>query len=85
MRLTSGTLRDGQPLPDIHAFCVPDPSSHARPGPNRNPQLEWGDLPEGTRSLALLCIDSDVPSRPDDVNREGREIPRDLARVEFAH
>ncbi|HRL28587.1 MAG TPA: YbhB/YbcL family Raf kinase inhibitor-like protein, partial [Alcaligenes sp.] len=27
----------------------------------------------------------DVPSRPDDVNQEGREVPADLPRVDFFH
>jgi Raf kinase inhibitor-like YbhB/YbcL family protein len=39
----------------------------------------------GTRSFVLTCIDTDVPSKADDVNKEGREIPADLPRVEFVH
>jgi Raf kinase inhibitor-like YbhB/YbcL family protein len=52
---------------------------------NLNPHLAWSDLPAGTRSLALICHDPDVPSRGDDVNQEGREVPADLPRVDFFH
>ena len=30
-------------------------------------------------------VDPDVPSVPDDVNQEGRVVPRDLLRVDFYH
>jgi Raf kinase inhibitor-like YbhB/YbcL family protein len=52
---------------------------------NRNPHLAWSDVPAGTRSFALLCVDPDVPSRPDDVNQAGREVPAGLPRVDFVH
>ena len=38
-----------------------------------------------TKSCALVCHDYDVPSRGDDVNKQGREIPASLARVDFFH
>jgi Raf kinase inhibitor-like YbhB/YbcL family protein len=52
---------------------------------NLNPHLAWSEVPAGTRSLALICHDFDVPSRGDDVNQAGREIPADLPRVDFFH
>ena len=52
---------------------------------NRNPHLAWDGAPDGTASFALLCIDPDAPSRPDDVNQPGRTIPATLPRVEFVH
>jgi Raf kinase inhibitor-like YbhB/YbcL family protein len=52
---------------------------------NLNPHLAWSDLPEGTRSLVLICHDFDVPSKPDDVNQPDREVPADLPRVDFHH
>ncbi len=42
-------------------------------------------MPEGTRSLVLICNDPDVPTRADDVNQEGREVPADLPRTDFYH
>jgi Raf kinase inhibitor-like YbhB/YbcL family protein len=52
---------------------------------NVNPHLAWSELPAGTRSLVLICHDFDVPSKPDDVNKDDREIPSDLPRVDFFH
>lgn len=85
MNLTSPNFGDNQPIPSVHAFCAPDSASHVTMSNNRNPTLVWNDLPAGTRSLALICHDPDVPSKPDDVNQEGRTIPADLPRVEFYH
>lgn len=85
MRLTSPNFSDGDPLPGANAFAVPDPDEHISFAANRNPALEWEDVPEGTRSFALLCIDGDAPSVGDDVNQEGRQVPADLPRVDFVH
>lgn len=85
MEMTSETFQDGGPIPERCAFCVPDPSAHVSLGQNLNPALAWSGVPEEAKSLALLCHDPDVPSRPDDVNQEGRTIPASLARVDFFH
>lgn len=85
MELTSSSFDDGAPIPGEFAFGLPDPKSHVTFGPNRNPELSWSGVPEGTRSLALICHDPDVPTRPDDVNQEGREVPSDLPRTDFFH
>jgi len=85
MKLTSETFQDNGPIPGRCAFAVPDAAHRIRLSANRNPHFAWGDLPPGTRSLALVCHDYDVPSRPDDVNKEGRTIPASLPRVDFYH
>ena len=85
MKLTSASFNDNEPIPGQFAFCVADPESHATLGSNRNPAFQWSDLPQGTRSLVLLCHDPDVPSKPDDVNQEGRAVPADLPRIDFYH
>jgi Raf kinase inhibitor-like YbhB/YbcL family protein len=40
---------------------------------------------EGAKSYALTCIDVDCPSAPDDVNKEDREVPTSLPRIDFVH
>ena len=62
-----------------------DADHHLALSDNLNPHLTWGGLPEGTRSIAVLCVDADVPSVGDDVNQEGRSIALDLPRVDFFH
>jgi len=85
MKITSTCFGDEGAIPAECAFCAPDPSSRVTLSSNLNPDLSWSDLPPGTRSLVLVCHDRDVPSKADDVNKEGRSIPADLARVDFYH
>ena len=85
MKFTSESFTDGGAMPEHCAFCVPDPAGRAKLGQNRNPQLAWSELPKGTQSVVLICHDPDVPSKADDVNKEGRTIPASLPRVNFCH
>jgi Raf kinase inhibitor-like YbhB/YbcL family protein len=85
MQLTSSVLQDNQPIPSEYAFAATDPQQHVTLSANRNPPLAWSELPAGTHSLVLICHDPDVPSKPDDVNQEGRAVPADLPRVDFYH
>lgn len=85
MRLTSSCFGDHQKIPGTNSFCVPDGKGQCTLGGNRNPDLTWSELPTGTRSLVLICHDPDVPSKADDVNKEGRLVPASLPRVDFYH
>jgi Raf kinase inhibitor-like YbhB/YbcL family protein len=85
MKLTSQTFRDGDEIPARCAFAKPDARNHVALSDNRNPELSWSDLPPGTQSLVLLCHDSDVPTRADQVNKEGMTVPASLPRADFAH
>lgn len=85
MKLASGCFRDGGRIPVECAFCAPDPKSHVTLSQNLNPDLQWSDVPAGTKSLVLICHDRDVPSKADDVNQEGRSIPASLPRIDFYH
>ena len=49
-------------------------------GGNRNPHLAWSEVPDGTQSFALLCMDPDVPTDADP-----HPIPRDQPRTDFIH
>lgn len=85
MKLRSDSFEQGQPIPAAFAFGKPGPDSPCILSDNRNPHLAWSEVPEGTRSFALICVDPDVPSKPDDVNQAGRDVPADLPRVDFVH
>ncbi len=54
-------------------------------GANRNPHLAWDDVPDGTRSFALLCVDTDAPTVAEMAGKDGVEIPVDQPRTEFFH
>ena len=85
MRLTSTSIENDRPIPERCAFGVPDAAEHMRLGENLSPQLSWTGVPETAKSLVLFCVDPDVPSIGDDVNKEGSTIPHDLERVNFGH
>lgn len=85
MKLTTTAFADGGAIPAEFAFGKPDAKTHVALSANRNPDLAWTGVPAGTRSFAVLCVDPDVPSRGDDVNREGRVVPASLPRVDFCH
>lgn len=85
MRLTSSSFDDGDPIPARYALAEPHPETRVTLTDNVSPHLEWTDVPEGTKSFAIICHDPDVPSKPDDVNQPDREVPEDLPRVDFFH
>ena len=85
MHLLSSSFVHGQRIPEEFAFCAPDAATHVRMSGNRNPHLRWTGVPSTAKSLVLLCVDVDVPTRPDDVNKEGRLVPADLPRTNFWH
>lgn len=80
MRIWSQSFEDGQPIPA--EFAMGQAEGFAA---NRNPHLAWEDVPEGTRSFALLCIDPDAPTVPETVGRDDMEIPEDQPRADFVH
>ena len=86
MRIRSDDIEHMQPVPDQFAFGKPGPSGEPTVfAPNLNPHLAWSDVPHGTRSFALICVDTDVPTSADDVNKPGRHVPASLPRAEFFH
>lgn len=85
MKLHSDSFVDGGTIPPEFAFGKLDEKHHVALSDNRNPHLAWSDVPEGTRSFAIVCHDYDVPSSGEDVNQEGREVPASLARADFFH
>jgi Raf kinase inhibitor-like YbhB/YbcL family protein len=85
MKLEIVGIDDGGRIPLRFAFGVPDEKDHVSLGENLNPGLRWRDVPDGCRSLVLICVDPDVPTRPDDVNKEGRVVPASLPRTDFYH
>lgn len=86
MQLHSNSFEDGDRIPVEFAFGKRGDNGEACVlSDNRNPHLAWEGAPAATKSFALVCIDGDVPSVGDDVNQDGRTVPADLPRVDFAH
>ena len=80
MRIRSDSFEHRGPLAAEFALGAPGGF-----GGNRNPHLAWDDAPKGTRSFALLCIDTDAPTDPSLAGRDDVEIPEDLPRTDFVH
>jgi Raf kinase inhibitor-like YbhB/YbcL family protein len=85
MQLDIPAWPDGGRIPERHAAGRRDPTHGVAFSDDVSPALAWSGLPAGTKSLALICHDPDVPSRGDDVNKHDREVPADLPRVDFFH
>ena len=84
MRIHSQSFEHGQRLPAEFA-AGQTTAEGVGFAPNRNPHLAWDDVPAGTRSFALLCIDPDVPTVAEMVGQAGVEIPVEQPRTEFVH
>ena len=85
MRLSSDSFKDGEAIPARYAFGKPHPETHVQLSDNVNPHLAWTDVPAGTKSFVVMCWDVDVPTKPDNVNKEGVTVPADLPRTDFYH
>jgi Raf kinase inhibitor-like YbhB/YbcL family protein len=85
MKLWSDSWTNGDRMPARYAAGALDGASGVTFSDNLNPHLAWSDVPAEAKSMVLICHDFDVPSRGDDVNRSGREVPADLPRVDFFH
>ena len=79
MRIRSDSFEHRGPLAAEFALGAPGGF-----GGNRNPHLAWEDAPAGTRSFALLCIDTDAPTDPATVGGD-QDIPVDQPRTDFVH
>ncbi|MBI4161451.1 MAG: YbhB/YbcL family Raf kinase inhibitor-like protein [Acidobacteria bacterium] len=51
IQITSAAFTEGSPIPQKHT-CD---------GADLSPPLRWGNLPTGTKSIALVCDDPDAP------------------------
>jgi Raf kinase inhibitor-like YbhB/YbcL family protein len=80
MKIVSDSFEHGRRIPAEFAMGTPEGF-----GGNRNPHLRWDDVPTGTRSFALLCIDTDVPTDGALVADAATPIPVAHPRGEFVH
>ena len=85
LTVTVDNIRNGRPIPSTYAFCAPAKEGHTTDGGNKNPDIKWSAGPAGTKSYAVIVVDTSVPSVFDDANKEGKTIPASLKRINFYH
>jgi Raf kinase inhibitor-like YbhB/YbcL family protein len=66
------------------AFCDMTIDGYGK-GENLSPHLFWGNIPEGTKSFALLCVDIDVPTDFTNANKPDIFIDAAQKRTNFIH
>ena len=85
LTVTLPAIADGAVIPADYAFCIEDGKGKATFGPNKSPEIKWEGAPASTKSFALIAVDPKVPSKADDVNKDGKTVPASLPRVSFYH
>lgn len=83
MHIHSDSFQHRQPIPAEFALGARDGKNGL--GGNRNPHLAWDDVPEGTRSFLLLCVDTDAPTDGALVADADTPIPVAHPRGDFVH
>ncbi|TCV96494.1 hypothetical protein EC912_102845 [Luteibacter rhizovicinus] len=83
MQVHSDSFQNGKAIPARYALMTL--GSPVLPSDNATPHLAWTEVPTTARSFVIACIDTDVPTKPDDVNVEGRTVSAALKRGEFVH
>jgi Raf kinase inhibitor-like YbhB/YbcL family protein len=79
-----GIASDGYIGPD-YAFCIPAATGHVKEGPDKSIGVSWSKGPEGTKSYAIVMVDTDVPASFDDAGKEGKTLPAGMERKSFYH
>lgn len=80
MQIASVSFQPRGSIPPEFAFGAPGGF-----GGNRNPELHWSEVPDGARSLVLLCMDTDAPTDAATVGRTDVQIPVEQPRTGFVH
>ncbi len=77
MQLTSKTFTDGGTIPSSAVF-----NGMGFSGENKSPQLSWSDVPDGTKSFALVVHDPDAPTSGGFYHWVMFNIPGDVRELE---
>ena len=62
MKIASASFAEGAFIAPEFAYGRIGENGATERSENRNPELHWTDVPEGTKSFVVLCLDDDVPT-----------------------
>ncbi len=80
-----GGIEHGKAISEKFAYCAPDGKGKSKSAPNINPEISWSGAPAGTKSYAVLVVDTEVPASFNDANQDGKTIAADFPRQNFYH
>lgn len=78
-------VENGQPVPAPYAYCAPTEDGKSQDGKNMRPAISWKNVPDGTKSFALVMVDPVVPTDFTHAGKEGKTIPASMKRQNFYH
>jgi Raf kinase inhibitor-like YbhB/YbcL family protein len=80
------SFRNGGTIPNKYAFCVPAAQGHTGAGPDISPSISWSEGPRGTKSYAIILLDTDSPAEHREMmNKEGVTMTAAIKRHDFYH
>ncbi len=85
LKVSVDSLARVKVIPDKYAFCNPAKEGHTKPGADVSPRISWSRGPAGTKSYAIIALDTDVPSIRTDMNQEGKTVSATMPRLTFYH
>jgi len=83
--LTVGGITSGEHIPTKFAYCLSNGKGGTVAGENISPFIQWSPPPEGTKSLAFLVVDKDVPATFENANVPEKTIALEAPRQDFYH
>lgn len=84
-KVTLGGLNENGYIAPEYAYCAPSETGHTKDGQDKNPEISWTGAPEGTKSFALITVDTEVPTSFENAGVEGKTIPESMPRQPFYH
>ena len=84
LMLASSAFSNNGDFPYQYGYCQPNGKGQVKSSHDISPPLRWSTTPAGTKSIALIVSDSNVPNDPN-FNVEGKIITPTAERVTFYH
>lgn len=83
--LSINGIKNNRFMPNRFAYCQSNGKAGVTPGRNMSPGIQWTSPPAGTRSMALLMVDRDVPASFARANIPGQMLEINEPRQDFYH